>query len=121
MVVVDEGGRCRSKRAVRSRRQAPATPVVVDGKTVVVVLAVEIVVVGLAVVVAALAVVAARLAVVVVRLAVVVVRLAVVVVGLISSSSSSLVALVGPAVVVVADWWHPGRPWPAGGLHVLPG
>ena len=27
----------------------------------------------------------------------------------------------GLVVVVVADTWQPGRPWPAGGLQVLPG
>jgi hypothetical protein len=87
----------------------PVPPAVV----VVVALAV-VVVVGAAVVVVALAVVVVGLAVVVVGLAVVPVGLAVVVVGL-------AVVVVGLAVVVVASTWHPGLPWPAGGLHVLPG
>jgi hypothetical protein len=97
--VVEEGGRASVEGGSEVTAAGATAAVVVDGKTVVVVLAVETVVVGIAVVVD-LAVVAAGLAVVVVRLTVVVVRL---------------------TVVLVVDLWHPGRPWPAGGLHVLPG
>jgi hypothetical protein len=100
-VSVEESGKVTAADAV--------TPVVVDGESVVVVLAVEIVVVGIAVVVAGLAAVVVRLAVVAVGLPVVVVRS-------ISSSSWSTVVVVrlavvavvtGVAVVVVPTWQLP--------------
>ena len=59
--------------------------------------------------------------VVVVGFTVVVVGLTVVVVGFTVVVVGFTVVVVGFTVVVVAATWHPGLPWPAGGLHVLPG
>jgi hypothetical protein len=93
VAVVEEGGMLTVVDGDTVPAADKVTLVVVDGETVVV---------GFAVVVVGFAVV-------VVGFAVVVVGFVVVVVGL------------GLTVVVVAETWHPGLPWPAGGLHVLPG
>jgi hypothetical protein len=90
-IVVEEGGTLAVVDDESVTMAAAVTPVVVYGETVVLVL--PRVVVGWAAVAAVLTVVA---------------------VGF-------FVVAVGLAVVAVADWWHPGLPWPAGGLHVLPG
>jgi hypothetical protein len=99
------------------------TPVVVSG-TVVVGCAVVTAGLDFVVLVAGLAfvvVVVGCAAVVVVECDVVVVGCAVVVVGCTVVVVGFAVVVVGFAVVVVAAWWHPGSPWPAGGLHDLPG
>ena len=103
--VVEEGGRL---SVVEGGRLS-----VVDGGSVTVADATLPAVVEGAIIMKAPAVVVLMPAVVIVvlGLAVVGVGLAVVVVGL----------GLGLTVVVVAALWQPGRPWPAGGLHVLPG
>ena len=98
------------------------TVVLVDGGLVTAADAPALAVVDVGAVVLVTALVVVVLAfVVVVGFTVVVVGFTVVVVGFTVVVVGFTVVVVGFTVVVVADTWHPGLPWPAGGLHVLPG
>ncbi len=124
--VVDDAGRVVLTSAVGLTSAVVLTPAVAVGPVVVVV-DFAVVAVGATVVVVGLAVVVVDFVVVVVGFAVVVVGAAVVVVvgcgGVVVVVGWGLVVVVVgfAVVVVVAATWHPGLPWPAGGLHVLPG
>ena len=97
------------------------TVVVVDGGLVTMADAPALAVVDVGTVALVTALVVVVLAFVVVVGFTVVVGLTVVVVGFTVVVVGFTVVVVGFTVVVVADTWHPGVPWPAFGLHVLPG
>jgi hypothetical protein len=102
-----------SGMVVVTMADAPALPVV-DVGTVVLVTGLAVAVLTLVVVGFTVVVVGFTVVVVGLGFTVVVVGFTVVVVGF-------TVVVVGLAVVVVTSTWHPGLPWPAGGLQVLPG